>query len=96
MSFVLTDRQLFDYLRFESGPTEYRLGSWAWTEMTFYSGEAVYEKEFDLGPGLERGDVIELGAVGLNAQIWLNGEEVGTRLWAPFELGVTAVSVEIG
>ena len=58
--------------------------------MTFYSGEAVYEKEFDLGPGLE------LGAVGLTAQIWLNGEDVGTRLWGPFELGVTAVSVEIG
>ena len=84
------DQELEDYLYFQSGTTEYRLGSWTWTGLTFYSGEAVYEKEFDLDPRLAGARVmLDLGAVGLTAEVWLNGQKVGTRLWEPLELEVS-------
>lgn len=84
------DRELLDYLQFPSGPTEYRLGAWTWTGLTFYSGEACYEKDFDLDPRLTGTRVmLDLGAVGLTAEVWLNGRQVGTRLWEPFEIEVT-------
>ena len=84
------DRELQDYLQFQSGPTEYRLGAWTWTGLTFYSGEAFYEQEFDLDPRLTGTRVmLDLGEVGLTAEVWLNGRKVGTRLWEPFELEVT-------
>ncbi len=85
------DQDLVDYLIFESGTTEYRLGNWTWTGLTHYSGEVVYETEFDLYPGLAgRNVMLDLGSVGLTAEVWLNGELVATRLWAPFELDVSA------
>ena len=84
------DQELLDYLYFQSGPTEYRLGNWTWTGLTYYSGEAFYEKEFDLDPRLVGARVmLDLGAVGLTAEVWLNGRKVGTRLWEPFEIEVT-------
>ena len=84
------DQELLDYLYFESGSTEYRLGNWTWSGLTFYSGEAIYEKEFELDPQLVGAPVIlDLGTVGLTAEVWLNGQKVGTRLWEPFEIEVT-------
>lgn len=82
--------QLPGYATFESGANKYRLGSWTWTGLTYYSGEVVYEKEFELDPRLEGRNVeLDLGQVGVTAEVWLNERKVGVRVWQPFRFEVT-------
>jgi len=82
--------QLLDYPIFESGTNEYQLGNWTWTGLTYYSGEAVYEKDFELSQELTSRSVqLDLGKVGVTAEVWLNDQKVGTRLWEPFRFDVT-------
>ena len=84
------EHHLPGYATFESGANEYRLGSWTWTGLTYYSGEVVYEKEFELDQRLQgRNLELDLGQVGVTAEVWLNDRKVGVRLWQPFRFEVT-------
>jgi hypothetical protein len=75
---------------FESGGTDYQLGSWTRTGLTYYAGSAAYEKTFRLSPELTGKQVIlDCGRVGVAADVWLNGRKVAERIWRPFAANVT-------
>ena len=83
------DDYLTDSVVFTTGPAEYRLGSWIGTGLAYYSGEASYETTFDLKPELIGKEIeLDCGTVGLTAEVWLNGEKVGERVWEPYQLDV--------
>ncbi len=46
-----------------------------------YSGTTIYQKEIDI-KDVSQGFLLDLGAVHNIAELWLNGERIGTR-WAP-------------
>jgi hypothetical protein len=82
--------ELVDFLRFKVAETTYHLGSWTRTGLTYYAGGATYEKDFELVPGLRGKQVwLDCGEVGVTAEIWLNGQKTGERVWEPFALEVT-------
>jgi len=82
--------QLGDSLQFEPGKNNYQLGSWTWTGLSSFSGEATYEKSFRLDPSLEAKRIeLDLGQVGVTAEVWLNEKRVGERVWEPYRLDVT-------
>ncbi len=66
------------------------LGSWTDSTLANYSGSALYETSFVLGdiPASER-LVLDLGAVGLAAEVWLNDQKAGERVWRPYALDIT-------
>lgn len=77
-------------LSFESGETTYHLGCWTGTGLTYYAGSASYEKVFELAPDLEKQQVVlDCGSVGVVAEVWLNEQKVGERIWEPFSINVT-------
>ena len=51
------------------------------SEIKYYSGEAVYRKEFEV-PAVKPGTVLDLGGVNAVAKVTLNGQDMGT-LWKP-------------
>ncbi len=82
--------ELGDSLQFETGQSEYHLGSWTWTGLSSFSGEATYQRNFRLDPNLEGKRIeLDLGQVGVTAEVWVNEKRVGERVWAPYRLDVT-------
>jgi hypothetical protein len=67
------------------------LSSWTDSTLAHYSGSAIYETTFVLEkvPAGER-LLLDLGAVGLAAEVWVNGRKAGERAWRPYELDITA------
>jgi beta-galactosidase/beta-glucuronidase len=70
--------------------TAFTLASWTDSTLANYSGSALYETEFHLdevpdGESL----ILDLGKVGLAAEVWLNGQKAGERVWRPYELDIT-------
>ncbi|MCC7497836.1 MAG: hypothetical protein IT160_09680 [Bryobacterales bacterium] len=67
-----------------------QLASWTDSTLANYSGTALYEIDFTL-PQTPPGErlVLDLGSVGLAAEVWLNGRKAGERVWRPYELDVT-------
>ena len=53
-------------------------------------GTAVYERSIDL-PAVKAGEklMLDLGEVGLAAEVWLNGKKAGERVWRPFRFDIT-------
>jgi hypothetical protein len=66
-----------------------QLGSWLDTGLPYYSGSAVYEKEFDL-PAEYAGRKLTLdcGEVGVVAEVRVNGKSAGERVWLPFSFDI--------
>jgi len=84
------ENELHSPLRFESGETLYHLGSWTRTGLTYYAGSASYEREFTLRKDLQGKKIaVDLGEVGVAAEVWVNGRKVGERVWKPFRIDVT-------
>ena len=75
---------------FPSGTGPFTLQSWTDSALGNYSGTALYETEFEL-PRAARGRrlVLDLGEVGLAAEVWVNGKKAGERAWRPFRFDVT-------
>ncbi len=83
-------KRLADVQYFVGGETDYQLGAWTWTGLTYFSGEGIYRKEFELDPDLYGLPVtLDLGQVGVAAEVWLNDRRVGDRVWLPFTFDVT-------
>jgi hypothetical protein len=76
---------------FPAATTSFTLASWTDSTLAHYSGSALYETTFDLDavPAGER-LVLDLGAVGLAAEVWVNGSKAGERAWRPYELDITS------
>jgi hypothetical protein len=74
-------------------PTPFRLQSWTDSALANYSGTALYETTFDL-PRMTAGEklFLDLGAVGVAAEVWINGRYLAQRAWRPFRFEIgTAV-----
>ncbi|OMF34739.1 hypothetical protein BK133_11780 [Paenibacillus sp. FSL H8-0548] len=62
------------------------LCSWTeWVGMKHYSGIVTYEKSFELNDPSAWADVkLDLGEAHELARLWVNGQEVGVRMWSPY------------
>ncbi len=80
-------------VRFVSGDTTWRpgaLGSWTAVDST-YSGAALYEGTLQL-TAVESGHYwLDLGQVHEIADIELNGQPLGRRMWRPYRFDVTKI-----
>lgn len=71
----------------ESKPT--KLGSWTDQGLPEYSGSAVYSISFDLDARYtDRPLLLDLGTVRETAEIRVNGQPAGVRLWRPYTLDI--------
>jgi hypothetical protein len=66
----------------------FTLQSWTDSTLAHYSGRAVYETQFDF-QGTAKRLWLDLGEVGVAAEVWLNGEKAGERAWRPFRFEIT-------
>jgi hypothetical protein len=75
---------------FGSRTVPFTLQCWTDSALAHFSGSAIYETKFEL-PRSARGRrlVLDLGEVGLAAEIWVNGRKVGERAWRPFRFDVS-------
>ena len=79
-----------EYLK-PGGVTKTTLQDWRrWSELDKkFVGHIDYETTFVLNT-LPQGElVLDLGTVHHMAKVWLNGKEVGTRLWGPYRLNIS-------
>jgi hypothetical protein len=79
-------------IRIQCAPVEQPLISWTEQNLDWYSGRCLYSTEFGLTEDHRRDDVrlvLDLGKVCYCAEIWLNGELVGSRVWPPYRLDIT-------
>lgn len=78
-------------ISFAPASVPFTLASWTGSGLAHYSGSAHYETEFTLDalPAGER-IVLDLGSVGLAAEVWVNDRKAGERACRPFEIDVTA------
>lgn len=67
------------------------LGSWLDWGLDRFSGYVDYTSTFELPAGVSAAQ-LDLGDVKYMAQVWLNGEEVGRRLWPPFRFDVASAA----
>jgi len=75
---------------FASGTVPFTLQCWTDSALAHYSGTAIYETEFEL-PAMVRHRklALDLGEVGLAAEVWLNGKKIGERAWRPFRFEIS-------
>ena len=70
------------------------LGDWRTYFGDWFSGEVAYRVSFR-GDAVEMCSAVEidLGEVCYAAEVWLNGERIGSRAWAPFSLRVAGEKI---
>ena len=73
----------------EAGPIG--LGPWAEYGLASYSGGVRYSSTFSLDSIPQGRVAIDLGQVRGTAEVWVNGQPLGARIWAPYRLDITAV-----
>lgn len=83
------DESLADEPEFTLGSGLMHLGSWTYSGLPYYSGSAVYEREVDI-PASYVGKrlVLDCGDVGVVAQVSINGQSAGVRVWLPFQFDI--------
>jgi hypothetical protein len=68
----------------------------SWTDdpkLAWFSGTALYETKFHLPESASRQKlVLDLGAVGVAAEVWVNGKQAGQRVWRPFRFDITGLA----
>ncbi len=77
---------------FQPSTTTTGLFCWTDTPLANYSGTAIYETAFTveaIPPG--KRIYLDLGRVGLAAEVWVNDKSAGSRAWTPYELDVTGL-----
>ncbi len=86
------ERGLMKPIRVRCELSSQRLGSWTGQNLAWYSGRALYTKEFTLDSAYcEEGVTLtlDLGKVCYNTEVWMNGTLVATRVWPPYRVDVT-------
>lgn len=79
-------RDLPDFPTLEDLPHSLEIGELApWESLGLheFSGGLIYETEFNWDGCVENA-WLDLGEVGIAAEVWLNGVSLGVRLWAPY------------
>lgn len=75
---------------FTLGSAATALGSWVDLGLPYFSGEAAYETEVEIPASFAgRRLTLDLGEVGVVAEVHMNGKKVGERAWLPFTFDVT-------
>jgi hypothetical protein len=74
--------------RVGEGPVE--LEPWANLGLEAYSGGVRYRSNVTLAAGLGGALTLDLGRVRGTAEVWINGEAVGTRVWSPYRFDISA------
>jgi len=70
-------------------PYQTPLRSWTELGLAWFSGRCVYQKSFSLEETAGHRIHVDLGDVRECAEVWINGQPVGTRLWPPYRLDIT-------
>jgi hypothetical protein len=86
------DRGLLKPLRFRVEAASQPLQSWTQQGLEWYSGRAIYRRDFSINDTLISNGMrlyLELGKVRYCAEIWLNGQPVTTRIWPPYRADIT-------
>lgn len=60
------------------------LAPWEEQGLEEFSGAAVYETTFTWDGEIPDDAWLDLGEVGIAAEVWVNGERLGVRLWRPY------------
>lgn len=76
----------------EAGPIG--LGPWAEYGLASYSGGVRYRSTFSLDAATDRHVVLDLGQVRGTVEVWVNGQAMGARIWAPYRFDITAAVQE--
>ena len=78
---------------FPSRTVPFTLAPWTDGALAWYSGTALYQRTFDL-PAFPVSSRLwlDLGAVGVAAEVWINGRKAGERAWPPFRFDITALA----
>ena len=63
-------------------------GAWADAGLGSYSGAVSYRRRIELDPASRRVE-LDLGIVRGTAEVHLNGEHAGTRIWSPYRFDLT-------
>jgi len=63
------------------------LESWLKWELRQFSGFVGYSSSFKMDQ-VEGNETLDLGEVKHMAEVWINGQAVGARLWAPFQFEI--------
>jgi hypothetical protein len=66
------------------------LGPWSEYGLASYSGGVRYSSTFTLDGAPGGRVLVDLGAVRGTAEVWINGQPVGTRIWTPYRFDITA------
>jgi len=80
-------------IRFGSGTVPFRLQCWTDSALAHFSGSALYQTDFVLpeaAPG--KSLLLDLGEVGLAAEVWVNGKALGSRAWRPYRFDLSSVA----
>lgn len=89
VSSMAPDFGLTGPLTVRCAPVEQSPGSWTRQGLWWYSGRGLYRKRFAL-PLMEGPRVfLNLGDVRECAEVWVNGELAGVRLWPPYRVDIT-------
>jgi hypothetical protein len=73
-----------------SAPTS--LGSWLDAGLPYYSGSAAYETVLDIPPHyLGRRLTLVCGEVGVVAEVRINGQPAGERVWSPYAFDISTL-----
>lgn len=76
---------------FEVGPGRMKLGNWDEQGLEGYSGGVRYAKTLMREEPTENGNrvLLDLGSVRGTAEVFLNGESAGVRIWSPYVFNLT-------
>jgi len=88
--FVSEDETIADVPEFQLGQALIELGSWLSNGLPYYSGSAAYERTFDLPQEyVGKKLILDCGAVGVVAEVWVNDKPAGVRVWLPFSFDIS-------
>jgi hypothetical protein len=75
---------------FVLGATRMKTGSWTYNGLPYYSGSAAYEQDVEIPPAYAGTRlVLDCGQVGVAAEVEVDGQSAGVRVWLPFQFDIT-------
>jgi hypothetical protein len=77
---------------FEVGPAERPLGPLTHTGLSFYCGTFAYETDLELPAAGGDHLLLDLGTVGSAAEVWVNSQKAGDRVWRPYVFDITPLA----